>query len=44
MFDYSEKTIRNERDASPRRQACPDELWQKFENQAQDEKGALALR
>jgi len=44
MFDYSEKTIRNERDASPRRQACPDEMWQKFENQAQDEKGALALR
>lgn len=44
MFDYNEKTIRNDRDSSPKRTTCPDELWQKYENQAQDEKGALSLR
>lgn len=39
-----EKTIRGERDTSPKRVPCPDEQWQKYENQAQDEKGALTLR
>lgn len=44
MFDYMEKTIRGERDTSPKRVPCPDEQWQKYENQAQDEKGAMNLR
>jgi len=44
MFDYMEKTIRSDRDASPKRVNCPDEQWQRYENQAQDEKGALNLR
>lgn len=44
MFDYSEKTIRNDRDSSPKRVVCPDDIWQKYETQAQDEKGATNLR
>lgn len=44
MFDYMEKTIRSDRDASPKRVNCPDEQWQRFENQAQEDKGALNLR
>jgi len=44
MFDYMEKTIRSDRDTSPKRVSCPDEQWQRYENQAQDEKGALNLR
>lgn len=44
MFDYMEKTIRSDRDTSPKRVSCPDEQWQKYENLAQDEKGAMALR
>jgi len=44
MFDYMEQTIRSDRDTSPKRISCPDEQWQRYENQAQDEKGALTLR
>ena len=44
FFDYNEKPARNDRDSSPKRVSCPDESWQKFENQAQDEKGATNLR
>jgi len=44
MFDYVEQTIRSDRDASPNRIGCSDEQWQRYENQAQDERGALSLR
>lgn len=44
MFDYTEKTIRNDRDSSPKRVVCPDDIWQKYDTQAQDEKGATNLR
>ena len=43
MFDYSEKS-KNDRDTSPRKVACTDDTWMKYESQTQDEKGCLALR
>ena len=45
MFDYGEKIgNKNERDVSPNRVLCTNEVWLKYEAQAQEEKGALALR
>jgi hypothetical protein len=43
FFDYNEKS-KNDRDMSPKRTNCPDDAWQKYEMQAQDEKGAATLR
>ena len=34
----------DKRDVSPRKITCSDELWNKYETQAQDEKGAILLR
>ena len=45
MFDYGEKPgTKTERDVSPNRVQCTNEVWLKYETQAQDEKGAAALR